>query len=220
MPGEGPSNGEHRSRLRAPARVYERERLGPGLTRACLGRIAALRFALDGAAASTRQGSRVVAVRRPCDPWQPITWPLVTASLTAGLAGVVTPSPSAGPNAGTTQAAIAVARRVGEDAGGDRQERVHRALIRVTQDAVRGREAPQGLFAPMPNLVWDFTGAIADQFGETVMMLPAVRDANRARLLDEVSGPVEISLDAIAGGIRGEFSDMPPCTSAEIAQSS
>jgi hypothetical protein len=103
-----------------------------------------------------------------------------------------------------------VARRVGAEAGHDRQQRVHAALIRVTIDAAQARQPQDGLAPAAPNLVWDLGGAIADAMGERPATLPAVRDRDRARLLAEAPGPVEISVDGVAGAVRGQFAGMPP----------
>jgi hypothetical protein len=127
----------------------------------------------------------------------------------AAIIGVVTPSPGSGPSAGATGAAVAVARRVGEEAGRDQQERVHASLVRVIQDAARGREPSEGFDSPVPNLVWDFVGAIAGPAGRPSRTLAAVRDAERSRLLEKAPGPAEISIDAVAGAIRAQFSNTP-----------
>ena len=125
------------------------------------------------------------------------------------IATVVAPSASAGEQGAATRAAVEVARRVGEETSRDRQERVYAALVRITSDAAQGREPALRVVEPRANLVWDFAGAIEPAVGRRGGNLPAVRDPARARLLNDVPGPVEISLDAVSGAIRGQFAAAP-----------
>jgi hypothetical protein len=122
------------------------------------------------------------------------------------ITGAVNPTGQRGAGAAATRAAMDVGLQVG--AGDDRQDRVRQALTRVSQDAAQGRGRRVDLLPRPDNLVWDLAGATQDRFDGT-RHIPAVRDPARARLLADLDQPVEISLDGIAGAVRGLFGDTP-----------
>jgi hypothetical protein len=101
-----------------------------------------------------------------------------------------------------------VAYQVGEAAGDERQQLVHNALLRIVEDAARGRVEAKSVTAPEDNLVWDLAGAIERERGVPERTLAAVRDSDRTRVL-ETHGRVDISLDAIAGAVRNMFGETP-----------
>ena len=129
------------------------------------------------------------------------------------IAGSVTPSAgadAADPGSAAQQAAMAAARLVGAEATGH-YARVRAAFQRIAADARVERVAVESFGAPAPNLVWDLAAAVDRR------TLPAVREPARTRALVHAPGPVEISIDAVAGAVRGQFADVPTAVATEDA---
>ena len=105
-----------------------------------------------------------------------------------------------------TQAAVASARLVGQEADENQRQRVTAALVRISKDLRRG-SAPKSLeFDAAPNLVFDLDALI--QRRTRAKNVAAVHEG--WAVAAEEGGQQYLSIPAVAGAVRGLFEGAEP----------